>query len=274
MDNLKDLKKYTDDFKNENVKMPLLFVGHGSPMNAIEENEFSRGWNEIGKNLPKPNAVLCISAHWETKGTFVTISDKPKTIHDFYGFPKELFSVEYPAKGNPILAEETKKLITKTEVGFDNQWGFDHGSWSVLKHMYPDADIPVIELSIDHYKSPQWHYELAKEISSLRQKGVLILGSGNMVHNLRILNWDDPYGKYDWAEEMNSKMKSLIENNDHKDLINYSSLGKEAALAIPTPEHYIPLLYILGLKDENESVDFFNDKTVLGSISMTSIKIY
>ena len=273
MNSLKDLKKFSDELTKAEYKMPVLFVGHGSPMNAIEDNEFSRGWNDIGKELPKPKTILCISAHWETDGTFVTIQEKPKTIHDFLGFPKELFDVEYPADGSPLLANETKRLIGKTEVGFDNQWGFDHGCWSVLKHLYPKANIPVIELSIDHYKSPQWHYELAKEISSLRKKGVLILGSGNMVHNLRLLNWNDPYGKYDWAEEMNEKMKFLIAEEHHSELINYSSLGKEASLAVPTPEHYIPLIYVLGLKEKNEHIEFFNDKTVMGSVSMTSLKI-
>ena len=273
MGTLKDLNKFAEGLPVAGNKMPLLFVGHGSPMNAIVDNEFSRGWKEMGEQLPKPKAILCISAHWETNGTFVTIMEKPKTIHDFYGFPNVLFDVQYPANGSPELAKETKELIKKVEVGFDNQWGLDHGSWSVLKHLYPDADIPVIELSIDHYKSPQWHYELAKEISSLRKKGVLILGSGNIVHNLSIMNWDDPYGIYDWAEEMNENMKMLITRNNHKDLVNYTSLGKSASLAIPTPEHYIPLLYILGLKEENEQIEFFNDKTVMGSISMTSVKV-
>ena len=274
MGTLKDLNKFAEGLPVAENKMPLLFVGHGSPMNAIEDNEFSRGWNEMGKQLPKPKAILCISAHWETNGTFVTVMEKPKTIHDFYGFPDELFNVRYPANGSPELAAETKRLIKKIEVGFDSQWGLDHGCWSVLKHLYPDANIPAIELSIDHYKPPQWHYELAKEISSLRKKGILILGSGNIVHNLRILNWADPNGKYDWAEEMNEKMKTLITGNNHKDLVNYSSLGNSASLAIPTPEHYIPLLYILGLKEENERIEFFNDKTVMGSISMTSVKVF
>ena len=274
MGTLKDLNNFTNELPTGENKMPLLFVGHDSPMNAIEDNEFSRGWNEIGKGLPKPKAILCISSHWEANGTFVTQMEKPKTIHDFYGFPNKLFAVQYPANGSMELAKETKELIKKTDIGFDNQWGLDHGCWSVLKHLYPDADIPAIELSIDHYKSPLWHYELAKEISSLRKKGVLILGSGNIVHNVKILNWDDPYSKYCWAEEINEKLKTLITEGNYKDLINYSSLGKSASLAIPTPEHYIPLLYILGLKEEKERIEFFNDKTVMGSISMTSMKVF
>jgi 4,5-DOPA dioxygenase extradiol len=199
--------------------------------------------------------------------------EKPQTIHDFYGFPKKLFNVEYPASGYPQLANETKKLIHKTAVEFDNKWGLDHGCWSVLKHLYPEADVPVIQLSIDHYKTPQWHFELAKEISKLREKGILILGSGNMVHNLRLLNWNDPDYKYDWAEEMNEKFKSFIDEANFKNLIDYNSLGNAASLAVPTPEHFIPLLYILGLKEEKEKVNYFNDRTIMGSISMTSLKI-
>lgn len=273
MGTLKDLYNYSNNLESTGSKMPLLFIGHGSPMNAIEENEFSKGWREVGKELPKPKAILCISAHWETNGTFVTAMEKPQTIHDFYGFPKKLFNVEYPAPGYPQLANETKKLIHKTDVEFDNQWGLDHGCWSVLKHLYPEADVPVIQLSIDHYKTPQWHFELAKEISTLREKGILILGSGNMVHNLRLLNWNDPDYKYDWAEEMNEKFKSFIDEADFKNLIDYNSLGNAASLAVPTPEHFIPLLYILGLKEEKEKVNYFNDRTIMGSISMTSLKI-
>ncbi len=243
-------------------------------MNGIEDNEFSNGWRLVGEYIPKPNAVLCISAHWETRGTFLTAMERPKTIHDFYGFPDELYSVEYPAPGSPLLAETTKHIIKKTDAGLDSKWGLDHGTWIVLRHMYPKADIPVIQLSIDHTKTPQWHYELAKELSSLRKKGVLIIGSGNIVHNLGMIDWNNPEGGYDWAEEMNSLFKDLISGNNHKALINYSSIGKAAALAIPTAEHYIPLLYVLGLKEENEQVEFFNDKTVVGSVSMTSVKIF
>ncbi len=273
MNSLEGLKTFADDLKSQKNKTPLLFVGHGSPMNAIEENEFSIGWQTLKEKIPTPNAILCISAHWETNGTFVTAMERPKTIHDFYGFPNELFQVEYPAPGNPALATETKKIITKTNVELDNQWGLDHGTWSVLKHMYPNADVPVIQLSIDHNKSPQWHYDLAKELSSLRQKGVLIIGSGNMVHNLRLADWHNPNGAYDWAYEINLQFKNLISDGNHKALTSYQSLGQSAKLAIPTSEHYIPLIYILGLKEKNESIEFFNDKIVMGSLSMTSVKI-
>jgi 4,5-DOPA dioxygenase extradiol len=261
---------------NSTEQMPVLFIGHGSPMNAIEENEFVSGWREIGKTLPKPNAILCISAHWETKGTYVTAMETPPTIHDFGGFPDELYNVQYPAHGSPKLANETKKLISKTEIGLDEKWGLDHGCWSVIRRLYPDADVPVIQISLDYYKTPQYHYELSKELVSLRKKGILIVGSGNMVHNLRMLAWnrlnDAGYG-YDWAIEANEKMKKYILDGDHKQLINYQSQGKEFQLAIPTPDHYLPLLYALALKGKNEELFLFNDKAIAGSLTMTSIKI-
>jgi 4,5-DOPA dioxygenase extradiol len=253
--------------------MPLLFIGHGSPMNAIEDNEFSKSWQALGKTLPKPNAILCISAHWETRGTFVTAMERPPTIHDFGGFPQELFNVQYPAPGNPELAVEIKNTITKIVVGLDNKWGLDHGCWSVLKHLYPNADVPVIQLSLDHDQTPQHHYDLGKELSSLRKIGVLIIGSGNMVHNLRIIDWQKTNEGFGWAVQANSKLKKLISENEHHQLINYQNLGKVVQLSIPTPEHFLPLLYILTLKEENERVSFFNDKIVMGSISMTSLKI-
>lgn len=273
MNSLKDLKALSDGLKSGESKMPLLFVGHGNPMNAIEENEFGLGWKTAKEQIATPKAILCISAHWETNGTFVTAMERPKTIHDFYGFPNELFEVQYPAPGDPKLAAATKSLITKTNVELDNQWGLDHGTWGVLKHMYPNADVPVIQLSIDSTKPPQWHYELAKELSALRQKGILIIGSGNIVHNLRLVDWHNPEGAYDWAEEINSQFKKFIADGDHQPLINYQTLGQAARLAIPTSEHFMPLIYTLGLKDKNESVEFFNDKTVMGSLAMTSVMI-
>jgi 4,5-DOPA dioxygenase extradiol len=257
-------------------KMPVLFLGHGSPMNAIEENEFVTGFRNIVKEIPKPAAILCISAHWETRGTLVTAMEKPTTIHDFAGFPKELFAVEYPAPGSPELAKEIKATIKKPEVGLDEKWGLDHGCWSVVKHLYPNADVPVVQMSLDYYETPQYHYDLAKELSWLRNKGILIIGSGNMVHNLRMVAWDrlgpTEYA-YDWAIEANEKMKKFILDGDHQSLINYQSQGKAYNLAIPSPEHYLPLLYALALKEENEKVNIFNDKTVAGSLSMTSLKI-
>tara|TARA_R110002124_G_scaffold254659_1_gene420268 strand:- start:1079 stop:1966 length:888 start_codon:yes stop_codon:yes gene_type:complete len=272
--NLRDLNKMSSSMSNTG-KMPVLFLGHGNPMNAIEENEFVTEFRKLGKELARPNAILCISAHWETKGTFVTAMQNPPTIHDFGGFPQALFDVQYPAKGSPELAQETKSIITKTEVGLDDKWGLDHGAWSVIKHLYPNADIPVIQMSIDYSQPAKYHYELAKEISSLRQKGVLIIGSGNIVHNLRMVAWkklNEQYA-YDWAIEANEKMKSHILSGDHQKLIDFKSQGKAFDLAIPTPEHYLPLLYTLALKEENEKITLFNDKAVGGSLSMTSLKI-
>lgn len=256
-------------------QMPVLFMGHGSPMNAIEENEFVQGFRDAGKNIPKPNAILCVSAHWETRGTYVTAMEKPVTIHDFGGFPKELFDVQYPAPGSPQLAKETQGLIKKAEVRLDDKWGLDHGAWSVIKHLYPNADVPVIQMSLDYYQGPQYHYELAKELKALRQKGVLIIGSGNMVHNLRMVAWDqlDKPFAFDWAAEAREKMNKAILNGDHQQLIDYSKQGKAFELAIPSPDHFLPLLYTLALKEENENVTLFNDKPVAGSLTMTSVKI-
>lgn len=272
---LNDLNKMTESFTNTE-KMPVLFLGHGSPMNAIEENEFVKGFRNIGKDIPKPKAILVISAHWETKGTFVTAMKKPRTIHDFGGFPQALFDVQYPAPGSPELAKEAKGLIKKTIIGLDEQWGLDHGAWSVVKHLYPNADVPVIQMSIDYTQNAQYHYDLAKELAALRSKGVLIVGSGNMVHNLGELAWDKlntvDYG-FDWAKEASAKMKQFILANDHKSLINYKSHGKAFDLAIPSAEHYLPMIYTLALKGEKEKITLFNDKAVAGSLTMTSIKI-
>ncbi|HEY1019534.1 MAG TPA: 4,5-DOPA dioxygenase extradiol [Sediminibacterium sp.] len=272
---LNELNKLTRPL-GSTAPMPVLFLGHGSPMNAIEENEFVQGFRETGKTIPQPSAILCISAHWETRGTFITAMEKPRTIHDFGGFPRALFDVQYPAPGDPLLARETQGLITKTTVGLDESWGLDHGAWSVIKHLYPAADVPVIEMSIDHYQTPQYHYELAKELVALRRKGVLIIGSGNMVHNLRMVAWDklnaDAYG-YDWAIEASEQMKQYIRTGDHQQLIRFRSQGRAFDLAIPTAEHYMPLLYTLALQEKDEQVSFFNDKPVGGSLTMTSVRI-
>lgn len=271
---LNELNKITDPL-GKTMKMPVLFLGHGSPMNAIEENEFVTGFRNIAKEIAKPNAILCISAHWETKGTYVTAMTNPPTIHDFGGFPKELFEVQYPAPGSPVLANETKSLITKTEVVLDDKWGLDHGAWSVIKHLFPNADIPVIQMSLDYNKAPQYHYELAQQLRSLREKGVLIIGSGNIVHNLKMVEWkrlNDTFG-FDWAIEADEKMKNYMLNGDHLSLINFRSQGKAFDLSIPTPEHYLPLLYSLALQDKIDDVKLFNDKPVAGSLTMTSVKI-
>ena len=271
---LQDLNKMTQPFTSTQ-KMPVLFLGHGSPMNAIEENEFVTGFRNVAKEIPKPQAILCVSAHWETRGTYVTAMENPVTIHDFGGFPKALFEVQYPAPGSPELANQTKDIIKKTEVHLDDKWGLDHGAWSVIKHLYPNADVPVIQLSLDYYQTPQYHYELARELASLREKGVLIIGSGNMVHNLREVSWKhlDKVYAFDWAFEASDKMKQFILNDDHKALINYTSHGKAYSLAIPSPEHYLPLLYTMALKDKTDTVSLFNDKPVAGALTMTSVKI-
>lgn len=276
MTGLAAFNRFTDDLTEQDQLMPVLFIGHGSPMNGIEDNEFSRRWSQMAKEIPTPKAVLVVSAHWFTKGTHITAMDFPQTIHDFGGFPKALFDVQYPAPGNPLLAKETASLIHSAEVGLSHDWGLDHGAWTIIRHMYPKADIPVLQLSIDYTKGPRYHYELAKELYSLRKKGVLIVGSGNMVHNLRMVAWDkldEPEYGFDWALHMNDTFKELIGNNQHDQLINYQSLGREALLSIPTPEHYLPLLYTLGLKNGKEAVSFFNDKAVGGSLTMTSVKV-
>src|SRR5690606_24879887 len=247
---LNALKSITDPFQETDL-MPVLFLGHGSPMNAIEENEFVRGFREQGKNLPRPNAILCVSAHWETKGTFVTAMEQPRTIHDFGGFPQALFDVQYPAPGSPELAKATQETVKGVSIELDDKWGLDHGCWSVVRHLYPDADVPVVQLSLDYSKPPEYHYALAQELQALRKKGVLIVGSGNMVHNLRMVDWhrmqESGYG-YDWALEASERMKQFILNDDHQSLINFRAQGKAFDLAIPTPEHYLPLLYSLALK--------------------------
>lgn len=271
---LKDLNKQFSDLKGYD-SYPVLFVGHGSPMNAIEENEFSKKWAELGKSLPVPKAILCISAHWETNGSFVTAMQKPKTIHDFYDFPEELYQQQYPSLGDPTLANE---IVTElSEIELDHQWGLDHGTWSILKHIYPKADIPVLQLSIDRTKGLDYHYQLAQQLSYLRSKGVLIIGSGNMIHNLRMLRvgeggFNAEFG-YDWAMEQNEIFKTKIDSKDHKALVNVKDLDSNIRLSIPSFEHYIPLLYVLGLQGKSESSYIFNDKVIAGALSMTSVII-
>lgn len=275
MKSLSQLKNFTESLPMSE-KMPVLFLGHGSPMNAIEDNEFTQGFKNIAKTLAKPKAIVCISAHWETKGTKVTAMEFPRTIHDFGGFPQELYEQEYPAKGDYQLAKHTKELLNPTLVELDEKWGLDHGSWSVLKHLYPKADIPVIQLSIDYTKDVQYHFELAKQLHSLRNKDILIMGSGNIVHNLRLIDWQnfdkDNYG-HDWAIEARATVNQYILEGDFKSLIAYKKQSKALQLAIPTPDHFLPLIYILGLQQKNESIELFNDKLLAGSLSMTSLKI-
>ena len=258
------------------TQMPVFFFGHGSPMNAIEENEFTKEWNRIGATIPRPVAILCISAHWLTKGTFVTAMEQPRTIHDFGGFPKDLFDVQYPAQGSHAVAKETQQLFTEVAIGLDDEWGLDHGCWSVVKHLYPKADIPVLQLSIDYNQPADYHYKLGKQLAALRRKGVLIVGSGNMVHNLGMVAWDkmnEPNFAFDWATEANEKMKSFIQDGNHQPLLDFKTQGKAFDLAIPTPDHYYPMLYALALQEKNEGLKFFNDKAVMGSLTMTSFSI-
>jgi len=274
---LSDLNTLTAKFKNTE-KMPVIFVGHGSPTNALEDNEFTRGWHNSIKYIPKPNAILCVSAHWETKGIFITAMEKPKTIHDFGGFSRELYRIEYPAPGSKKYADEIKNTITDNKAKLDFDWGLDHGCWVPVMKMFPKSDIPVLQLSLDFTKNANYHYNLGKELSSLRNKGVLIIGSGNMVHNLRMAKYSriEDINKemgFDWAYEMNDIFKNKIMAQDHKSLINYESLSKSAKLAIPTTEHYFPLLYVLAMQDKNEDAKLFNDKVIAGSLTMTSVKI-
>lgn len=275
MNGLSGLHKYSEGLSNT-TRMPVLFLGHGSPMNAIEENQFVKGFREIAKTIPTPKSILCISAHWFTRGTKVTAMASPKTIHDFYGFPKALFDVQYPAAGNPELAKETADLLKPNTVELDDQWGLDHGAWSVIKHLYPDAEIPVIQMSIDLTKPPHYHFELAQKLDVLRNKGILIIGSGNIVHNLRMIDFQGinkvDYG-FDWAREARKTINDYILDGNYQPLLNYQNGGKALKLAIPTPDHYLPLIYTLGLQKQKEAIQLFNDELVAGSISMTSLRI-
>ncbi len=276
--NLSALHPLTDNLKLSE-KMPVLFIGHGSPTNAIEENEFVKGWHKIAATIPKPQAIVCISAHWQTRGTQVTAMKMPKTIYDFGGFPEEMYHLKYPANGNPELAGDIRNKIKSTQIIADESWGLDHGTWVPLMKMYPNADIPVIQLSLDFTKPAQYHYDLARELQFLRHKGVLIIGSGNMVHNLGMIQFapgardlNAEFG-FDWTHEMNALFKQKINIHDHKALIHYESLHKAAKMAIPTTDHYYPMLYALALQDKADQVSFFNDKAIGGSLTMTSVLI-
>lgn len=273
--NLNDLQHISENFKSTQ-KMPVLFLGHGSPMNAIEENQFVQGFRKAAAEIPKPNAILCISAHWFTDGTKVTAMEMPRTIHDFGGFPQALFDVEYPAPGNPWLAAETAALLAPVPVEEDHNWGLDHGAWSVIKHMYPEADIPVIQMSIDYTKSPQYHFDLARRLNKLREKGILIIGSGNVVHNLRLIDWrniNTVGAGWDWAIEAREKTNNWLLDGNFQPIIDYHKQGAAVQYAVPTPDHYLPLVYTLGLKEKSERLVLFNDELIGGSLSMTSVRI-
>jgi 4,5-DOPA dioxygenase extradiol len=251
--------------------MPVLFIGHGSPMNAIEDNPFSRAWRELGRSLPTPRAVLCISAHWETIGVQVTAMPQPRTIHDFYGFPSELYALRYPAPGSPWLAERLCQAVQTPTIAPDLAWGLDHGSWSVLRHLLPTAQVPVVQLSLDKAASLQDHYDLGRQLAGLREEGVLILGSGNMVHNLAVMDWGET--AFDWAVEYDLLLRQWILDRDHQAVIQYDRHGQAGQLAVNSAEHYKPLLYVLALQQPGEAVSFFADRVTLGSISMRSLRI-
>jgi 4,5-DOPA dioxygenase extradiol len=258
-------------------KMPVLFLGHGSPMNAIEENIFVKGFRKAAQALPIPQVILCISAHWYTKGTMVTAMEKPPTIHDFGGFPKALFDVQYPAPGDPAFAREIQEIYRPDlQVSLDQHWGLDHGAWSVIKHLYPKAEIPVVQMSIDYTRSAAWHYETARSLQKLRHKGVLIIGSGNIIHNLGLVDFqriqEIGYG-YDWAQEAHQLVNLHLRNGNDKALVEYQQLGKAMQLAVPSPDHYLPLIYTLALRDAQDELSIFNDSLLAGSLSMTSIKL-
>ena len=252
--------------------MPVLFIGHGNPMNAIEDNEWSRAWADAAAALPLPRAVLCVSAHWETRGVLVTAMERPRTIHDFYGFPPELFAMRYRAPGSPEIAETVRAAARSAEVSPDLQWGLDHGAWSVLSRMFPKADVPVVQLSLDSTRPVEFHYELGRELGKLREEGILILGSGNMVHNLALADFSAT-GAYDWAQSFDGKLAEWIASGNHQPVIRWNEQGRDALLSVNSAEHYKPLLYVLGLQRKEEPVSFFAASMVAGSLSMRCVRI-
>lgn len=265
-----DLEKLASSLPNSE-KMPVMFIGHGNPMNALLENEFVSGWRKAAENI-RPSYILCISAHWESRGTFVTGNTNPKTIHDFGGFPQALFDYQYPAAGSPELANMIQSNITSTSIQITDEWGLDHGTWSILAQMFPNADVPVLQMSLDRNLSTQQMYDLATELQFLRTKGVLIIGSGNIVHNLRMAKFGSAdTSPYDWASEFDAKVAELILSRSHEKLIDYKQLGEAAKLSVPTPEHYLPLLYTLALQEKSEEVVFFNEGIDFGSGGMRSL---
>ena len=248
--------------------IPAVFFGHGSPMNALARNEYSEAWKRVGESLPRPRAVLAVSAHWYTRGTLVTADERPKTVHDFYGFPKALFDVEYPAPGDPALVERVRELLAPVAVRPDRSWGLDHGTWSVLVHVYPKADVPVLQLSIDATQPPQFHYDLGRKLAALRDEGVLLAGFGNVVHNLQAMRRTEDAAPFDWAARFESAIRKALIERDHDALVHWERLGDDARLSVPTPEHYLPLLYVAGAQRDREKVSIPADGIDLGSISM------
>jgi 4,5-DOPA dioxygenase extradiol len=258
----------------KNPRLPAIFFGHGNPMNALGNNEYARAWAALGARLPRPRAVLCISAHWYLPQLAVTAMTAPRTIHDFGGFPRELFAVQYPAPGDPALANEVRELLSPLEVALDQSWGLDHGTWSVLCHVFPNADVPVVQLSIDETRAPHFHYEIGQRLRPLRDAGVLIVGSGDIVHNLHAYAWGrHPAEPYDWATRFESRVRDLIAAREHPPLIDYGSFGKDALLSVPTPEHYLPLLYVLGAAAANDAITFPVEGMDGGSVSMLAVQL-
>jgi len=266
------LSRKNSPSESHGTPMPVIFIGHGNPMNAIEDNPYSRRWESLGREIARPKTVLCISAHWETEGSRVSAQSSPRTIHDFYGFPGELYDVRYPCPGDPELAEEIINRC-RGEVLADETWGIDHGAWSVLRRMYPGADIPGVQLSLDYRKTPRHHFELARCLESLREEGVLIVGSGNLVHNLRLMRYEPGADPYDWAVSFDATITRLITERSYDRLVEYHEMGREAELSIPTNEHYLPLLYVLASAHPDEDVTFPVTGIDLGSVSMKAVRI-
>jgi 4,5-DOPA dioxygenase extradiol len=254
--------------------MPSIFFGHGNPMNALQSNAWTEGWAAIGASIPRPKAVLAVSAHWYLPATLVTAMPAPKTIHDFGGFPRELYEVEYPAPGDTELAGRVQSLLAPVSVGLDNRWGLDHGTWSVLCHVFPGADVPVVQLSIDETQPAAYHYELGRRLSPLRDEGVLVIGSGNLIHNLHAYAWGrHPVEPLDWAVRFEASARRLLLDGEHEPLVDYAALGRDAQLSAPTPDHYLPLLYVLGLRRDDDEVSFPVQGFDGGSISMLTVRI-
>lgn len=253
--------------------MPAIFFGHGNPMNALQINDYTRGWAQIGKAIPRPKAILCVSAHWYFPATAVTALANPRTIHDFGGFPRELYEIEYPAPGNPELAERVQEVLAPIKVGLDYRWGLDHGTWSVLCHVFPEADIPIVQLSIDETQPPEFHYEIGKRLAPLRNEGILIMGSGNLVHNLHAYAWGRHVPEpFDWAVRFEKQAREFLLEGNHEPLVNYEALGRDARLSAPTPDHYLPLIYVMGARQEGEKVTFPVEGVDGGSVSMLTVQ--
>jgi 4,5-DOPA dioxygenase extradiol len=273
MNNLNAFTNTVSEWEEADEMMPVIFIGHGAPLYSLDDNKYSNAWKKIGQEVPKPKAILSISAHWLTPGkTLVTAAQNPPTIHDFGRIDDRLFEMQYPAPGDPNLAQEITQTISSITVGLDHDWGFDHGTWCVLHHMFPNADIPVLQFSIDYNEDAAYHFELANQLAFLRKKGILILCSGNIVHNLRQLTFPET-SSYDWAIEFDETAKQLIDKGDFKSLVEYEKLGEAANLSVPTPDHYFPLIYALGLKSEKDNISYPIEGISYGSTSMRSVFI-